>query len=464
MATNILWKTATEQAPQLFTEADALKVTTTRRLDADIMYEEMRLALQDGYTKAPHVSRHRYVEQAFSRQLPFLISSGATPVTITLFESLHTIVQLARDPTDNSRIAATSADGALVVVRGVVIEWRSDFDVVDVFSAIEGIVWCGAFLIACGSGGSLQFFKPGPANRSSPCAFLPITGTAAIGADSYMQRNSVVQCVAASLKLVVCAAGRTISLVSVTSTGNWANGPGLGQTLTLPSLSAPVASLWLIPDLLVAATLGRGCVLWREPMTLEMAKPPDVVLRCNSACVDIHVSGQTVIAPCSDFTVRFWKQNDENCFTLGGLRDGAPKCCVARSSLPDQDFLVLAISDGDSGVLLWPLDNKLAPPDSPGLDSRRARRLLTGSCHVKAINVAAVAAKIFVVYENGSLNIFFLSINAHGLDAILTNAYSPHAKWRGANLSPLNNDKQHGASYATRADGPVKSLVAYLES
>jgi len=460
-AANVLWKTATEPAPQLFPESrNSLEVTSTQRLNADIMYKEMCLALQNGYTKAPSVSRHRYVERA-SLQLPSVAwTSGETPVMVALFELPHVIIQLAHDPAANDRVAAASADGALVVVTGVAIEWRSDFHVADIFSAIEAIVWCGAFLIACGSGGSLLFFKPGPANRSSPCASIQITGAAAVGADSYVQGNAVVQCVAAFSKLVVCAAGRTISLITVTA--NRTNKPSLGQLVTLPPLSTSVVALRLIPELLIAATLGQGCVLWRRPLTLGTPTTPDVVLRCSNACLDIHVLGKVVIASCSDFTVRFWKQNDENCFTLGGLRNRTPRCCAARSSLSDQNSVVLAIADGDSGVLLWPLDEKSAPFDSLGLDSRRARRLLNKSCHATAINVAAVAVRVFVLYDNGSLNVFMLSSDMPGLNATLTAVYSQHAKWRrGANLSPLTNDKQHGASYATPVD-TLKSLVAYL--
>jgi hypothetical protein len=382
---------------------------------------------------------------------------------VTLYDLPHTIVQVTRDPTVHDRVAAASADGALVVVRGVAIEWQSDFDVADLFSAVEAIVWCGAFLIACGSRGGLQFFKPGPANRSSPCAYLPITGTAAVGADSYIQRKAVVQCVAASSKLIVCAAGRTISLMTV-NTNFRINEPSLGRLISLSPLPIAVVALSLIPDFLVAATLGRGCVLWRGPLTLGTAASPDIVLRCGSACAGIYAFKHTVITPCSDFTVRFWKEHDENCFTLGGLCDRVPKCCTARYSSLNQDSIVLAISDGSSGVLLWPLDEKSAPSESLGLDSRRARRLLNESCNVKAINVAAVAASVFVFYDNGSLNIFLLSIDARGLSATLTNAYAPLVKWRGANLSPPTDieHQNHEVFYATRADSPIKTLIAYL--
>ena len=157
-----------------------------------------------------------------------------------------------------------------------------------------------------------------------------------------------------------------------------------------------------------------------------------------------------------------WKQNDETCFTIGGLRDRIPKCCAARSS-SDPDSVIIAISDGDGGVLLWPLDKNAASPHSLGLDSRHTKRLPNKSPYLKAINIAAAAANIFVVYDDGSLNVFLLSTSAYGLEVTLKNTYASHTNLNAVNLSPPNSYNQDGTIYAVHADDrPTTTLIAYL--
>lgn len=451
----ILWKTASEPAPFLFLEGDFLELTAAKRLDIDAMNAGVHLAAQRGHSRMPSVLRHRFVQDVTSHQLslPNEISPRHTPATILVFQSIRNIVDIVCDPDDDNRIAIVSADGAIVVVENLSVVWRSECKNEDTFRLVEAIIWCGPCLLSSGGGGELRFFRPGLQNSKETCASLSIYGPASVGADSYLEGKSCVQNVAACLRLVVCSAGKAVSLVHIKVRGR--KSLRLGRLFTLLPLSSTVVALSLIPELLVVATLGRGCVLWKEPELLEAAAPPDALLSCGGPCVTTYVLDQTVVAPCRDSTVRVWKQDCDACKNVSGLRCRAPECCIVRSA-SNPDSIILVVADGDDGLLLWPLSSS----NSPSVVSRRARRLPNQNSSINATGLAGVAANLFVIYNDGSLNTFILHTGSNGLSATLTHVYGTDRHWQTANISYTVN-KRCLTVYAAYGPGPTTKLAIY---
>ena len=451
----VLWKTASEPAPFLFLEGNILELTAAKRLDIDAMNARVHLSAQQGHSRMPSVLRHRFVRDMTSHQLslPNEISPRHPPATILVFQSPRNIVDIVCDPDDDNRIAIVSADGAIVVVESLSVTWRSECKINDAFRLVEAIVWCGPCLLSSGSAGELRFFSPGPQNSKEPCTSLSIYGPASVGADSYLQGKSCVQNVAVCSRLVVCSAGKAVSLVHVEVRGR--ENLRLGRLLTLLPLSSTIVALSLIPELLVVATLGRGCVLWKEPEFLEAPAPPDVFLSCGGPCVTTYVLDQMVVAPCRDSTVRFWKQDWDACKNVSGLRCRAPECCIMRAS-SNPDSIILILADGDDGLLLWPLSLS----NSPSVVSRRARRIPNQNSSINTIRLAAVAANLFVIYNDGSMNTFILHNGSNGLSATLTHVYGTDRHWQSTNIIYTINQRCL-AVYAAYASGPTTKLAIY---
>ena len=143
-----------------------------------------------------------------------------------------------------------------------------------------------------------------------------------------------------------------------------------------------------------------------------------------------HVLDQMVVAPCRDSTVRFWKQDWDACKNVSGLRCRAPECCIMRAS-SNPDSIILILADGDDGLLLWPLSLS----NSPSVVSRRARRIPNQNSSINTIRLAAVAANLFVIYNDGSMNTFILH---NGSNRAQCNTYT--CLW---NRPPLAKHQYH---------------------
>jgi hypothetical protein len=167
------------------------------------------------------------------------------------------------------------------------------------------------------------------------------------------------------------------------------------------------------------------------------------------------VLDQTVVAPCRDSAVRVWKQDCDACKNISGLRCRAPECCIVRSA-SNPDSIILVVADGDDGLLLWPLSSS----NSPSVVSRRARRLPNQNSSINATGLAGVAANLFVIYNDGSLNTFILHTGSNGLSATLTHVYGTGRHWQTAHISYTVN-KRCLTVYAAYGLGPTTKLAIY---
>lgn len=212
----------------------------------------------------------------------------------------------------------------------------------------------------------------------------------------------------------------------------------------------------------------KPLALGRVPRKFDERRPPDVFLTCNGAMIGLCVLGEFVITPCADATIRVWdferrtcRDSNPVCLTLGGLRNRSPRCCSARFPRRS-DAIVVAVPDGDGGILLWPIDDKASMSDALGLDSRCARRVPNRSGATKAIDVVSSGAcKILVAYNDGSLSTFCLTIDETGLNAFLTHTYLAHTSWKSAKLSP-GGKNGHAPLYAMQTDRPSSLLLTWV--
>lgn len=240
------------------------------------------------------------------------------------------------------------------------------------------------------------------------------------------------------------------------------DGPAHCALTTLQTLPSMVVDLRLFNDVLVAATQCQGAVVWRQVSGLIADAPPTTLLTCGGAIIGLCVlDGSITIAPCADATVRVWKQDNPVCLTLGGLRRCNPSCCGVPS-LNKIGTIVVAVSNGEGGILLWPIDDHTAPSDALGLDSRCARRLPNISQTAKAVEVVTSGKnEILATFDDGSLKVFQLTNDEDGLNATLLHTYFTHIRWGFANLMPIGRQKK-GPIFATRAGRPTSLLLTWV--
>ena len=461
MESNILHRTIIEPSPLLFAQTNkSIGTFVCRRLDPQAMDNEMFLTRHQGHSRDPHMKRQSHVakEVSMSKKVCDSNASRDLPVAVSIFESPDRVVQLTHDPNRCNRVALGTSHGRVFVFEDLIVEWQSDYRHEDIFGAVEALAWCGEFLLSCGSEGLLGIFRPGPGLMVSPCALIPVQGLGSTGADSYIPGKPVVQCVAACSSLVACAAGRAVSVMTVI-VDKQTQKLAFSNLTTLLPLASTVIALEMSTELLAAATLAGGCVLWTQPATQKVATPPDIHLYCEASCLGLHIFDQFVIAGCNDSTIRVWQQDHETCFTLGGLHARSPKCCACRSA-SSPDSIILVISDGERGVLLWPFNNDI-PGTLLGLNSRRSLRIANRN-GFGAINVAASEAKIFVIYNDGSLNTFLLDTNHYGMRATCLFTYTADFYWHAAIISPPKEDRCP-IVFAVCEDRPMTKFFAYSQ-
>ena len=129
------------------------------------------------------------------------------------------------------------------MVESLSVTWRSECKINDAFRLVEAIVWCGPCLLSSGSGGELRFFSQAPKIRKNPVHHFLSMVLHPLVQIHIFKENHKVQNVAVCSRLVVCSAGKAVSLVHVEVRGENLR---LGRLLTLLPLSSTIVALSLI--------------------------------------------------------------------------------------------------------------------------------------------------------------------------------------------------------------------------